>query len=199
MAGVRQFDEETVLAEALALFWRQGVAATSMPDLAAATGVQRGSLYNAYGDKEAIFLRAYDRYAAVLLDLCRASLEGDDAGRILARFFETIIANMTAGAPPRGCLTTKTAADGSLASAAIQARLRDLLDAMTAAVEAALSRPAVRRQLAVDPAQAALVVVTFTRGIAVMERVYGDRRQLMRAAEGLIAGLVARPRKGRGG
>ncbi len=199
MAGVRQFDEEAVLAEALALFWRQGVAATSMLDLAAATGVQRGSLYNAYGDKEAIFLLAYDRYAAGLLDLCRTSLEGDDAGRILKRFFETIIANMTAGTPARGCLTTKTAGDGSLASAPVRERLRKLLDGMAAVVEAALSRPAVRRQLTLEPAQAALVVVTFTRGIAVMERVYGDRPMLSQAADGLIRGLVVKARARRGG
>ena len=60
MAGVRQFDEGAMIATALDLFWRQGLAATSMPDLAQATGIQRGSLYNAYGDKETIFLRSFD-------------------------------------------------------------------------------------------------------------------------------------------
>ncbi|MCZ7153843.1 TetR/AcrR family transcriptional regulator, partial [Salmonella enterica] len=57
MAGVRQFDEGLALDKALALFWQKGYAATSMQELAAATGVQRGSLYNAYGDKETLFLR----------------------------------------------------------------------------------------------------------------------------------------------
>lgn len=190
MAGVRQFDEETMLEVALALFWRQGVAATSMLDLAGATGVQRGSLYNAYGDKEEIFLRAYDRYAARLLASLEASLAGNDAARLLGRFFEALITSMIADTPPRGCLTTKTAGDGSIASDRVRERLRDMLDRLTAIVEAALSRPAVRRQLTLEPGQAALVVVTFTRGIAVMERVYGDRRALSRGADGLIRALV---------
>ena len=190
MAGVRQFDEAAMLEEALALFWRQGAAATSMLDLAAATGVQRGSLYNAYGDKEAIFLRAFDLYAARFLDGARASLEGGDAGLVLRRFFDTVIANMTSGTPARGCLTTKTAGDGSLASERIKEKLGGFLDRLAAIVEAALSRPAIRAGLALEPAQAAMVVVTFTRGLAVMERVHGDRTALARAADGLIRALV---------
>ena len=190
MAGVRQFDEAAMLEEALALFWRQGAAATSMLDLAAATGVQRGSLYNAYGDKEAIFLRAFDLYAARFLEGARASLEGDDAGLVLRRFFDTVIANMTSGTPARGCLTTKTAGDGSLASERIKEKLGGFLDRLAAIVEAALSRPAIRAGLALEPAQAAMVVVTFTRGLAVMERVHGDRTALARAADGLIRALV---------
>jgi AcrR family transcriptional regulator len=191
VVGVRQFDEAAVLEEALALFWQQGVAATSMLDLAQATGVQRGSLYNAYGDKEAIFLRAFDLYAERFLGGAEANLAGDDAARLLRRFFESVVTNMTAGAPAQGCLTTKTAGDGSLASDAVRQKLRALLTRLTAIVEAALSRPAVRAQLTLEPAQAALMVVTFTRGLAVMERIYGDRAALTRAADGLVRALVA--------
>lgn len=191
MVGVRQFDEAAVLEEALALFWRQGVAATSMLDLAQATGVQRGSLYNAYGDKEAIFLRAFDLYAERFLAGAAANLDGDDAERMLRRFLESIITNMTADQPARGCLTTKTAGDGSLASDQVRQKLRALLTRLTEIVETALSR--VPMQLTLEPAQAALMVVTFTRGLAVMERVYGDRAALTRAADGLIRTLVAAP------
>jgi TetR/AcrR family transcriptional regulator, transcriptional repressor for nem operon len=191
LVGIRQFDEETMLEDALALFWRQGVASTSMLDLAVATGVQRGSLYNAYGDKEAIFLRAFDLYTVRFLDSSRANLQGEDASGMLNRFFEAIITNMTAGTPARGCLTTKTAGDGSLASERIRQRLRDLLSGLASILEAALSRPGIRQQLTLEPEQAAMVVVTFTRGLAVMERVYCDRSALSRAANGLIRALVA--------
>lgn len=190
MAGVRQFDEDILLEDALALFWSQGVAATSMVDLANATGVQRGSLYNAYGDREAIFLRAYDRYAARFLDSARASLAGDDASRMLRRLFNAVIASMLAGNPARGCLTTRTAGDGSLASQPIRACIRHMLDNFTAIVMEALSRPGVREQLTLEPAQAAELVVTFTRGLAVMERVYGDPNALLRSAESLISAIA---------
>ena len=67
MVGARQFDEQEVIAIALDVFWRKGLHDATMQDLATATGVQRGSLYNAYGDKEAIFLRAFDQYAGQFL------------------------------------------------------------------------------------------------------------------------------------
>ena len=111
MVGVRQFDEQEVIALALDVFWRKGLHDATMQDLAAATGVQRGSLYNAYGDKEAIFLRAFDQYAGEFLDTAAKALaEGDTAAR-LRNFFDVIIVNMTSGSPSRGCLTTRTALD----------------------------------------------------------------------------------------
>jgi AcrR family transcriptional regulator len=193
MVGVRQFDEAAVMETALDLFWSQGLAATSMPDLARATGVQRGSLYNAYGDREAIFLRAFDLYATRFLEAAKTSLQGGDAGQMLSRFFETAIANMTKGSPPRGCLTTKTATDGSVASDRVRQKLRELLDTLTSLVEAALKRPGIGQQLALEPAEAADVVVTFTRGLAVMERVNGDRKALLRSADALTRALVVKP------
>src|SRR5215467_2704730 len=79
MAGVRQFDEEALIAVALEVFWRKGLHDATMQDLAAATGVQRGSLYNAYGDKEAIFLRAFDGYAVQFLETAGNALARGDA------------------------------------------------------------------------------------------------------------------------
>jgi TetR/AcrR family transcriptional regulator, transcriptional repressor for nem operon len=152
--------------------------------------VQRGSLYNAYGDKEAIFLRAFDRYAEAFLASANTSLQGNNAAALLGSFFRSVITSMTTGSPPRGCLTTKTTGDGSLASDRIRQRLRGLLDGLVATVEAALSRPEVQPQLSLPPDQAAQLVVTFTRGLAVMERVYADPDTLLRSADGLVQLLV---------
>src|SRR4051794_22316561 len=109
MVGVRQFDEQVVIASALDVFWRKGLHDATMQDLAAATGVQRGSLYNAYGDKEAIFLRAFDQYAEEFLQATRRVLAEGDAAARLPKFFDMVVINMTSGSPPRGCLTTRTA------------------------------------------------------------------------------------------
>src|SRR5215469_5964504 len=106
MVGVRQFDENEMIATALDVFWRKGLHDATMQDLAAATGVQRGSLYNAYGDKEAIFLRAYDQYAEQFLQAAGHALAAGTTAVRLRSFLDMIIANMTSGSPPRGCLTT---------------------------------------------------------------------------------------------
>jgi TetR/AcrR family transcriptional regulator, transcriptional repressor for nem operon len=190
MVGVRQFDEKKVLALALEVFRRKGWRSTSMADLAEATGVQRGSLYNAYGGKEELFLLAFQQYAARFLDEARRALDASDARQALGRFFDVVIANMTSGSPPRGCLTTKTASDADFVGPAIQERLRKLLDDLDAQVGSALSRDAVRQGLLLEPEEASRVVVTFTRGLAVMERVYHDPACLRRTAAALVGVLT---------
>jgi AcrR family transcriptional regulator len=105
MVGIRQFDEDKVLADALDLFWRKGLRATSMPDLAAATGVQRGSLYNAFGGKEDLFLLAFDRYAARFLETARKSLDAPAADVALARFLDAALELALGQDPDTGLAT----------------------------------------------------------------------------------------------
>lgn len=193
MAGVRRFNEEEVLAKAEAVFRHKGYEATSMLDLAGATGVQRGSLYHAYGDKEELFLRTFGRYEARFLTSAAQVLEGADMRVALTAFFDTAIANMTAG-PARGCLTTKTAAEGERTGARIGAEVRGLLDALDGLLVAAFARAEAQGALALPADEAARMVVTFTRGLAVMERVYGDAAALRDTAGSLVDLLVpARP------
>jgi AcrR family transcriptional regulator len=63
MARPREFDEEEALDAAMSCFWRDGYEATSVRDLAARMGIAGASLYNAFGDKRALFRRALERYA----------------------------------------------------------------------------------------------------------------------------------------
>ncbi len=193
MVGVRQFDEEAMLAAALEVFWRRGLSGTSMADVAAATGVQRGSLYHAYGAKERIFLLAFDRYAERFLGTVRAVLAQHDVRDALLAFFEAGIANMTGGDPPRGCLTTRTATEAVRVGPAVQARLRRLLEDLEAALTEALAAPAWAGRLAAEPAAVARLVVTFTRGLAVMQCAYGDPDRLRATARDFVATLVRDP------
>jgi TetR/AcrR family transcriptional repressor of nem operon len=181
MVGMRQFDEEEVIATALDVFWRKGLHDATMQDLAAATGVQRGSLYNAYGDKEAIFLRAFDQYAEEFLETAGNALAEGDAAARLNNFFDIIIMNMTSGSPPRGCLTTRTALDAAMSGTAVRERVQGLLSRLEQLVSKAI-RTAPGRRLAIDANRLARVVVTFTRGLAVMERAGYSRKQLKEAA-----------------
>jgi TetR/AcrR family transcriptional repressor of nem operon len=190
MVGVRQFDEQEMIATALDVFWRKGLHDATMQDLAAATGVQRGSLYNAYGDKEAIFQRAFDQYAAQLMDSCgRALAEGDDIAARLRNFLDLLIVNMTSGSPPRGCLTTRTALDGAISSAAIRQRVQGVLSRLEQLVSKAISS-APDKRLAANANRLARVVVTFTRGLAVMERAGYSRKQLKESAATFVDALV---------
>jgi TetR/AcrR family transcriptional regulator, transcriptional repressor for nem operon len=59
----REFDEEAVLEAAMDAFWRNGYEATSMADLCSCTGLHKGSLYQSFGDKHQLFMRALEHYA----------------------------------------------------------------------------------------------------------------------------------------
>jgi len=189
MVGARQFDEREVIALALDVFWRKGLHDATMQDLATATGVQRGSLYNAYGDKEAIFLRAFDQYAGQFLEAAGHALAQGDAAARLRNFFDMIIANMTGGSPPRGCLTTRTALDVPISSAAVRQRVQGLLSGLEQLIGTAITA-APHKVEAIDGHRLACVVVTFTRGLAVMERAGYGRKQLRKAAATFVDALV---------
>jgi TetR/AcrR family transcriptional repressor of nem operon len=189
MVGVRQFDEGAVIATALDVFWRKGLHDTTMQDLAAATGVQRGSLYNAYGDKEAIFLRAFDQYAEQFLGAAGDALASGDAATGLRSFFDMAIVNMTDGSPPRGCLTTRTALDAAISSVDVRQRVQAVLSRLEQLISKTIGAAPGRRSTA-DANRLARVIVTFTRGLAVMERAGYSRKQLKESATTFIDAVV---------
>ena len=78
MAGVRQFDPDEVVDRAMEVFWTRGYESTSIDDLVEATGINRGSLYNAFGDKQGLFLAAIDRYWTTFADDMVAALSDRD-------------------------------------------------------------------------------------------------------------------------
>ena len=61
-ARPRAYEPDVALARAMDVFWRDGFAATSLDALSAATGMNRPSLYAAFGDKRDIYMKAYQRY-----------------------------------------------------------------------------------------------------------------------------------------
>jgi TetR/AcrR family transcriptional regulator, transcriptional repressor for nem operon len=182
MAGVRQFDESDALQKALALFWKRGYSNTTM---------QGGSLYNAYGDKETLFLRVFEVYSGKYLGEMRAALEKADAAAALRAFFTVAIKSMTTGMPTRGCLSTKTAVGTEELDEPLRLAIRTLLDEIEEALFARLSRPDAMRRLKLEPRQAARMIVTMTRGLVVIERVYQEEKRLRELADLLVGQLLS--------
>jgi len=188
MAGVKQFDERQLLEKAMEVFWRRGFAETSMVDLARATKVQRGSLYHAYADKEAIFLKAYDLYAARFLEQIRSALAKPALADALRAAFAAGIANMCSGRPSRGCLTTRTAMEAAALSPTVAGRVRAVLEALE---DMLAERIGADRDFTGDARAAARLVVALTRGLAVIERAYGDPKRLQSIADDAVRMIVA--------
>jgi AcrR family transcriptional regulator len=187
----REFDHDEVLRIAFDQFWRNGVRGTSLSDIARDAGVQRGSLYNAYGSKEALFLSAYERYAGDYLDALQKVLGAGTLRKRLASFFDLTIKNFRSGSPPRGCPTTRGLMElGSDKGEGLDENARKafagLMDRITGLVRDALSEGARRGEFKGDAPSAALHIVTVTRGLAVMERAFGDEAQLKKIAENTV-------------
>jgi TetR/AcrR family transcriptional repressor of nem operon len=108
MAGVKQFDRGDVLDRAMALFWRRGYEATSIRDLVAATGINRGSIYATFGDKQGLFLAVLDHYGEKIARPLMAELGDPDPRRAIEHMFESIIRRTRDPRFPRGCLNTNT-------------------------------------------------------------------------------------------
>jgi AcrR family transcriptional regulator len=195
MAGIKQFNEDQALERAMHVFWRRGYGATSMQELAQATGVLRGSLYNAYGDKQAIFLLAFARYQRNYLEAVREQMRLADPVAALRAYFAYVIKSMSELAPAledgaaprtRGCLTTKIATDETAMDEPVRNALRGMLEGLAQVLEERLSAPDAAARLPLSPHDAARLLVTFTRGNVVMERIYHSPQQLQATADSLI-------------
>lgn len=196
----REFDDDEVLRIAFEQFWRNGVRGTSLSDIAREAKVQRGSLYNAYGSKQALFLTAYERYARDYLSSLQKALDSGTFRQRLTAFFELTIKNFRSGTPPRGCPTTRGlmelgSDDGEGLGEDARRAFADLLTRITALVHDVLAAGAKRGEFQGAPEIAAAHIVTVTRGLAVLERAYGDELKLRQIAAhtiDLVLGKAAR-------
>ena len=111
MARPREFDEGAVLDAAVLCFWNRGYQATSIEDLVEKTGITAASLYNAFGDKRAIYEKALDHYVegsvADRIRRCETLAPRDAIGA----FFEEILKRSLGDRERKGCMLVNAALD----------------------------------------------------------------------------------------
>ncbi|MGC9524422.1 MAG: TetR/AcrR family transcriptional regulator [Limnospira sp.] len=106
MARHKEFDREVVLSKAMDTFWHQGYEATSIQDLVKNMGINRGSLYDTFGDKRSLFLEAIAHYDETVAKAAIASLEAPNASKpAIVALFERVADGVQ---DRRGCLITNT-------------------------------------------------------------------------------------------
>lgn len=178
----RAYDPEQALAQAMATFWESGYTGTSLDMLSVSTGMNRPSLYAAFGDKHALYLAALERYAAHGRESMRRTLTPDrPLAQVLSAFYRGAIAFYVPEAgPARGCLLLGTAATEAVADAAIRAVLGDSLRQHDAAFATLLRAAQAQGQLPAhaDPAALASVASAIFHELAVRARA-GDSREVL--------------------
>ncbi len=191
MARPRLFEENDVLVAARRRFNETGYHGTSVEELSRATGLSKGSLYGAFGDKEALFQRVFEEYCSAASDNSAAALLEGPEDQALDRLHGWLLAPLD-DVDRRGCLLAKATAELAWENDAIAARslaaYRTLLDICRRLVEQA--------QYAglVDPAQDAEalggLILTTHRGLEALAKAGMDRTTMSRIARAAVDSIA---------
>ena len=191
MSGRRQFNEDQVLDAAMHAFWRDGYQATSMAELEAATGLNKSSLYNSYGSKEALFGRCLERfgerYGSQLLD----ALNHADFKSGIEDFFARLVERLQDASLPKGCLATMAALELGGSESASAHLIEFNLEAVRVAFSKRCAQAVSVGQLPpeTDCDALAAMFLAMTRGIAVLNRGHSDPTVVRAAVRGLLGSL----------
>ena len=171
MARPRSFDPDEALDLARDVFWQNGFQGTSLDDITAATGLAKPSLYAAFGDKNALFLKVLDRYhASIVANAERALSQGPSARDAIERWLTGFVPYCSGTKGIRGCLSVNTAADGI----SDQKDVRDRVEGFNRKLEQLLSNRlrADRAQFsdAFDPDAAAHTIMAIYLGLMIMAK-----------------------------
>ncbi|MEM9069740.1 MAG: TetR/AcrR family transcriptional regulator [Myxococcota bacterium] len=172
MARPREFDEDDVVESAMRVFWDHGYEATSIRDLMLATGLAKGSVYKAFGDKRSLFRAALERYLDEGEARLRTLVETKTGEDALREWLLSIAALAARKRAPRGCFAVNT----SIEVAPHDPEVRKLLRTHTRRVEAHYARAieqgidegAFRSDL--DPEAVAKWIFTFVHGLQARAR-----------------------------
>jgi TetR/AcrR family transcriptional regulator, copper-responsive repressor len=186
----RQYDPSRALNEAAESFWRNGYAGTSLDELVAATGMNRPSLYAAFGDKRDLYLKTLERYREEARAVGRQIVADDPPLRVLlTRFYDAALDIYRAGdEDARGCYTISTAAMQAAADPAVRAHLAESIRGTDAFLSARIAKARERGEIGpgADPAALAQLGTATLHTIAVRARAGFPRKQLRALAAGAI-------------
>ena len=181
----RAFDTDAALEKAMCVFWRQGYEGTSLSDLTEAMGINRPSLYAAFGNKEELFRKVLERYGKGPANYAQEALGQASARQVIEHLWRGAAANAADPLYPRGCLAVQSALccgeEGQGAS--------DVARAMRMGAQDSLVERFKRAQregdlpLSVQPEDLARYVATFLNGMSVQASNGATREELLRAVE----------------
>lgn len=192
MARHKAFDRDAALDRAMETFWSRGYEATSIQDLIGRMGINRGSLYDTFGDKQRLFLATLDRYEQTVARRLLETLERPGSGKAAIReFFRTKIACALAADRPPGCLVTNSAVERTPHDRQTGARIAASLALMEDAFHKALVRA--RQAGEIDGKRnlraLARYLTACAQGLSVVSKVRPDRAHLLQIVDASLAVL----------
>ncbi|MET4385818.1 AcrR family transcriptional regulator [Bradyrhizobium sp. F1.4.3] len=190
----RAYEPEVALGKALDLFRKQGFAATSLDDLSEATGMNRPSLYGAFGDKRELYIKSYQRYReearAAMVEIFRQEMPvRQRLERIYASALNIYLSGETG---PRGCFTVVTAASEAVSDPEIRAMVLDGLSELDKAFANCFRKAKEKGELpeTADASVLAQLASATVHTIAIRSRARVPRKDLEAIVNGAIDVMV---------
>jgi AcrR family transcriptional regulator len=191
----RAYDPATALAAARDAFWRQGYSATSLDDLSAATGMNRPSLYAAFGDKRALYLTALRQQAEGMVRATTAAMAfGETLRETLTNFYGRAVGIYVDDRDTgRGCFLVGTALADAIGDEDVREILRVSFEDMDRLMAERITRAIEAGDLPADTDVAALAFVAMSslHGLAIRSRAGVGRETLegwAKAAARMVCG-----------
>src|SRR6195256_4179074 len=186
----RAYEPEIALAHALDVFWKEGFAATSLDDLSAATGMNRPSLYGAFGDKRELYIKSYESSRDRARQRMGETFAIDLPLReMLQRIYAIALDMYLSGKDgPRGCFTVMTATSEAVFDPSIRAMVISGLVETDRFFARIVKRAQERGELAAsaDPQVLALLAAATLHTIAVRARAQVPRAELEAIVNGAL-------------
>lgn len=186
----RAYDPDVALASARDMFWRQGYSATSLDDLSEATGMNRPSLYAAFGDKRALYLAAMDRYIAANYQAMMDALAADaPLEQVLMHVCDLALGlYFPAQDDAHGCFLIGTSLAEAMNDDEVREKLKTALEAFDHAFEDRFKRARKQGEIAASakPAILAKLASAIIHTMGLRSRA-GDTRASLRATA--LAGM----------
>ena len=185
MPWEKSFNEDEAVGKAMKVFWEKGYEPASMADLIAGTGISRGSLYNAFGGKEQLFVKALQKYDTDNRRGILAEMEAmDDPKRAIATLFDGIVAETVADTRKKGCFLVNTASElvthGEEVNRIVRTGLREFEAFFRRSIEVAQARKQLPDSL--DPEATAKGLVAMIVAIRLLGRGMFDETSLKTVA-----------------
>ncbi len=139
MARPREFDEGQVIENLMKVFWDKGYEATSMQDLVNSSGLLKGSLYGAFGDKQALYLAALRHYDRTRIQAGIDMLNGEGSPRQkIARLFDNVIESTKKGVFAGGCLLCNASLEKAVTDRQVKNEVKTTIRRLKVAIMDAL-------------------------------------------------------------
>jgi len=181
----RTFDPDKALDRALKVFWKKGYEGASLPDLTKAMGINRPSLYAAFGNKEALFRKALDLYEREKLDYIGKALEQPTARKVAEVMLHGAIDNVVSAGEPHGCMGVITSVACGPESQSIREEVVKRGEAGKRALTARFERAKEEGDLPahLDPEGLMRVLIAMLQGISVQANQGATREELEHLVE----------------